>query len=149
MSNKKSLLILSTIIIFTLIVGGIAAAVDIEEYIQEKDLTEVDEATLVMIFEESENINEESARNLINSFSEGEIKLEEIYSTKENLQELEDDGQPYENIEEIWPDYPSKEDFFFSREFFNSSIFCFVVFLSYIPSEILSTCFNRNSDSLL
>ena len=22
----------------------------------------------------------------------------------ENLQELEDDGQPYENIEEIWPD---------------------------------------------
>ena len=25
----------------------------------------------------------------------------------ENLQELEDDGAPYENIE-IWPDYPSK-----------------------------------------
>jgi hypothetical protein len=26
----------------------------------------------------------------------------------ENLSELEDDGQPYENIEEIWPDYPTK-----------------------------------------
>nr|GEY62816.1 hypothetical protein [Tanacetum cinerariifolium] len=29
----------------------------------------------------------------------------------ENLQGLEDDGQPYENIEEVWPDYPTKEDF--------------------------------------
>jgi hypothetical protein len=26
----------------------------------------------------------------------------------ENLQALEDDGEPYENIEEIWPDYPTK-----------------------------------------
>jgi hypothetical protein len=26
----------------------------------------------------------------------------------ENLQALEDDGEPYENIEEIWPDYPLK-----------------------------------------
>ena len=29
----------------------------------------------------------------------------------ENLQALEDDGEPYENIEEIWPDYPTKDDF--------------------------------------
>ena len=34
----------------------------------------------------------------------------------ENLQELEDDGQPYETIEEIWPDYPTKEDFFFNED---------------------------------
>ncbi len=34
----------------------------------------------------------------------------------ENLQELEDDGQPYENIEEIWADYPTKEDFFFNED---------------------------------
>ena len=34
----------------------------------------------------------------------------------ENLQELEDDGQPFENIEEIWPDYPTKEDFFFNED---------------------------------
>lgn len=34
----------------------------------------------------------------------------------ENLQELEDDGQPYEHIEEIWPDYPTKEDFFFHED---------------------------------
>ena len=33
----------------------------------------------------------------------------------ENLQELEDDGAPYESIEEIWPDYPTKDDFFFNR----------------------------------
>ena len=36
----------------------------------------------------------------------------------ENLQELveEDEGQVWENIEEIWPDYPSKEDFFFNED---------------------------------
>jgi hypothetical protein len=34
----------------------------------------------------------------------------------ENLDELEDDGQPYESIEEIWPDYPSKEDFLFNED---------------------------------
>ena len=34
----------------------------------------------------------------------------------ENLQALEDDGQPYENIEEVWPDYPTKEDFMFNED---------------------------------
>jgi hypothetical protein len=35
----------------------------------------------------------------------------------ENLQELEDDdSQPYESIEEIWPDYPSREDFLFNED---------------------------------
>ena len=34
----------------------------------------------------------------------------------ENLQALEDDGEPYENIEEIWPDYPTKDDFFFNED---------------------------------
>ena len=32
----------------------------------------------------------------------------------ENLQEMEDEGEIYESIEDIWPDYPSKEDFFFN-----------------------------------
>ena len=34
----------------------------------------------------------------------------------ENLQEIEDEGDVYESIEDIWPDYPSKEDFFFDEE---------------------------------
>jgi len=34
----------------------------------------------------------------------------------ENLAELEDDGQPYETIEEIWPDYPTKDDFLFNED---------------------------------
>ena len=34
----------------------------------------------------------------------------------ENLQEMEDEGEVYESIEDIWPDYPSKEDFFFDEE---------------------------------
>ena len=34
----------------------------------------------------------------------------------ENLQELEDNDEPYESIEEIWPDYPTGEDFFYEDE---------------------------------
>ena len=34
----------------------------------------------------------------------------------ENLQEMEDEGETYECIEDIWPDYPQKEDFFFNEE---------------------------------
>ncbi len=33
----------------------------------------------------------------------------------ENLQEL-DDEEMYENMEEVWPDFPSKEDFMFNEE---------------------------------
>ena len=29
----------------------------------------------------------------------------------ENLQELEDEGEVYENIEDVWPDYPTKRRF--------------------------------------
>ena len=32
----------------------------------------------------------------------------------ENLQELEDEGEIYETIEDVWPDYPTKEDFLFN-----------------------------------
>jgi len=34
----------------------------------------------------------------------------------QNLEELEDSDEPYESIEEIWPDYPTDEDFFFEDE---------------------------------
>ena len=34
----------------------------------------------------------------------------------ENLQDLEDEGEIYENIEEIWSDYPSREDFLFNED---------------------------------
>ncbi len=34
----------------------------------------------------------------------------------ENLQELEEDSEIYESIEDIWPDYPTKEDFFWNEE---------------------------------
>ena len=33
----------------------------------------------------------------------------------ENLQEIEEDGEVFESIEDIWPDYPSKEDFFLTK----------------------------------
>jgi len=33
----------------------------------------------------------------------------------ENLQEL-DDEEMYENMEEVWPDFPSKEDFLFNED---------------------------------
>ena len=36
----------------------------------------------------------------------------------ENLQELieVDPGMQWDTIEDIWPDYPSKEDFFFNED---------------------------------
>ena len=34
----------------------------------------------------------------------------------DNLEELEDDGEVYEGIEDIWPDYPSHNDFFFNED---------------------------------
>ena len=34
----------------------------------------------------------------------------------ENLQEMEDEGEIYERIEDLWPDYPTKDDFFFHED---------------------------------
>jgi len=35
----------------------------------------------------------------------------------QNLMEMDDDGDPYESIEEVWPDYPTaNEDFYFEEE---------------------------------
>ena len=34
----------------------------------------------------------------------------------ENLQELEDEGELYEGVEDIWPDYPTKQDFMFPED---------------------------------
>ena len=34
----------------------------------------------------------------------------------ENLQELEDNDEIYDSIEDIRPDYPTKDDFFFDEE---------------------------------
>ena len=34
----------------------------------------------------------------------------------ENLQELEDEGEVYESIEDIWPDYPRHDDFMFHAD---------------------------------
>ena len=34
----------------------------------------------------------------------------------ENLQALEDEGEIYEIIQEIWPDYPSDEDFLWNED---------------------------------
>ena len=36
----------------------------------------------------------------------------------ENLQELEDDEEIYESMEDIWPDYPRKDDFLFNEDEF-------------------------------
>ena len=34
----------------------------------------------------------------------------------ENLQQLEEENEIYESIEDIWPDYPTKEDFLFNED---------------------------------
>ena len=32
------------------------------------------------------------------------------------VKELEDEGEIYESIEDVWPDYPTKEDFLFNED---------------------------------
>ena len=34
----------------------------------------------------------------------------------ENLREIEDEGEVYDSIEDLWPYYPTKEDFFFNED---------------------------------
>ena len=34
----------------------------------------------------------------------------------ENLQAMEDEGDMYESIEEIWPDYPTEEDYLWNED---------------------------------
>lgn len=34
----------------------------------------------------------------------------------DNLKEIEDEGETYDRIEDLWPDYPTKEDFFFNED---------------------------------
>jgi hypothetical protein len=34
----------------------------------------------------------------------------------ENLREIEDEGESYESMKDIWPDYPTKDDFFFNED---------------------------------
>ncbi len=42
----------------------------------------------------------------------GRVPIEVI----ENLQELEDEGEMYDAIDDIWPDYPTHDDFFFNED---------------------------------
>jgi len=34
----------------------------------------------------------------------------------ENLQEIEDEGDSYDSIIEIWPDYPTEEDYLWNED---------------------------------
>ena len=34
----------------------------------------------------------------------------------QNLQELEEEDEIYETIEDVWPDYPRKDDFLFNED---------------------------------
>ena len=34
----------------------------------------------------------------------------------ENLQAIEDEGDSYDSIEEIWPDYPTDEDYLWNED---------------------------------
>ncbi|MFK7904587.1 MAG: DUF2795 domain-containing protein [Chitinophagales bacterium] len=35
---------------------------------------------------------------------------------RQNLQELEEEDEIYETIEDVWPDYPRKDDFLFNED---------------------------------
>src|SRR5699024_10447147 len=41
----------------------------------------------------------------------------------ENLQDIEDEGESYDSIQEIWPDYPTDEDYLWNEEEYENCIF--------------------------
>jgi len=53
-------------------------------------------------------------RNIASTCSTGSSGAQE--EIIENLQEIEDEGEIYERIEDLWPDYPTKDDFFFHED---------------------------------
>ena len=40
----------------------------------------------------------------------------ELASKLEDAPWIEDEGDVYDSIEDIWPDYPTKEDFLFNED---------------------------------
>jgi len=48
----------------------------------------------------------------LNDLAESGAPIEVV----ENLQELEEEGDVFESIEDIWPDYPSQDDFMFNED---------------------------------
>ena len=38
------------------------------------------------------------------------------WKSSKTFMEIEDEGDQYDSIEDIWPDYPTKEDFFFEED---------------------------------
>jgi len=55
----------------------------------------------------------------------------------ENLQAIEDaDGEIYESIEEIWPDYPSDEDFLWNEDEYCSLKPFSRLFLFHAPQDL-------------
>ncbi len=45
-----------------------------------------------------------------------DIRIGAPMEVVENLQEIEDEGDMYESIDEIWPDYPSEEDYLWNED---------------------------------
>ena len=68
----------------------------------------------------------------------------------ESLQELEDEGEVYESIEDIWPDYPSKEDFFFNEDEYEQNLLGFLIFFVFLYSlvSVERVTTNKNSCSI-
>ena len=54
----------------------------------------------------------------------------------ENLEEIEDEGEVYETIEDIWPDYPQKEDFLWDEEEYWTGLKVQYVPISFARSDV-------------
>ena len=60
-----------------------------------------------------ESIEPPAAKHSTEDLVEGRAELRAVI---ENLQEMEDEGEIYEGIEDIWQDYPRKDDFLFNED---------------------------------
>ena len=69
-------------------------------------------------------MSNEILSELLSEYDKKKLKAEldldarkaELYKKLPRLQEIEDEGDVYESIEDLWPDYPTKEDFLFNED---------------------------------
>ena len=88
------------------------ADIEREKGIPQQYMLEKIEQALLAALRKDNPVAEDCARVVVDPVK----KRIEMFIQKTVVEELEDDGEIYESIEDIWPDYPSKDDFFWNEE---------------------------------
>ena len=76
----------------------------------------INKPDIVFADEPTGNLDSKNARELHRLFVQLRDTHQQTFLIVTHNEELEDEGEIYEGIDDIWPDYPSQEDFFFNED---------------------------------